>query len=70
MEIRRGVIRSFNSSTYQATVQLAGAGPVFVEGVPVSKEIDSTWLVVGAKVAVLFFDRLSQGDAVVFAVYN
>jgi hypothetical protein len=69
MQIKRGIIQTFSSSTYTATVLLFEATSYFLTGVPVSNTLDGTSGLVGAMCAVLFFDEHNPQDAVVFAVF-
>ena len=69
MDIRKGVLKSFDSGAYTAAVQLAGSLAVWLEDVAVARNIPSGEVVVGRTCAVLFFDPGSPRDAVVIAVY-
>lgn len=68
MDVRRGVIKGFNSGTYKAQVQVEG-NPQYVDGVPVSRGIPSGEVVTGRSCAVLFFDVNHSEDAMVLGVY-
>ena len=68
-EVRRGVLRSFDSGGYTAAVQVAGSLGVWLPSVPVSRAIAAAELTAGRQVAVLFFDPASPTDAVVTAVW-
>ena len=70
MEIKRGVIKSFNAGTYKAAVQIAGSLAVWLEDVPVARNIAGGEVVAGRRCAVLFFDTANPDDAVVIAVYT
>ncbi len=70
MEIRRGVLRAFDSASYTATVEIAGSIATWLPGVAVSRGIASTQLVAGRRVAVLFFDPSNPDDAVVCAIWT
>ena len=69
MEIRRGTVKSFNSGTYEATVQVAGSLSVWLGNVDVARNIPAAEMVAGRSCAVLFFDPGNPQDAVVIAVY-
>ena len=69
-ETRRGVLKSFNSGSYKATVQVAGSLSVWLENVPVSRGIPSGEMVAGRSVAVLFFDPANPEDTVVVGVWG
>ena len=70
METRRGTIKSFDSGTYKATVQVAGSLSVWLSGVAVARNIPVAEVVVGRSCAVLFFDPSNPADAVITAVYT
>ncbi len=70
METKKGVIKSFSSSTYKATVQVAGSLSVWLENVPVARNIPSAEMVPGRNCTILFFDPTNPQDAVVVAVYK
>lgn len=70
MEIRRGILRAFDSGTYTASIEIVGSIAVWLTGVPVSRDIASGDLVTGRKVAVLFFEPSNQNDAVLCAVWT
>lgn len=67
--IKRGIIQSFNASTYTVSVLLLEATSTALVGVPVSNTVDSTSCLAGALCAVLFFDEHNPADAVVIAVF-
>ena len=70
MSLRKGVLRSFNSGNYTATVQLAGSYKVYLEGVTVARNLPTGEMTAGRKVAVIFFDEHNPREAVVVAVYT
>ena len=70
MRLRKGVLRSFNSSNYTATVQLAGSYKVYLKDVAVARNMPTAEMVTGRKVAVIFFDEHNPKEAVVAAVYT
>ena len=70
MEVRKGVIKDFDSGTYRATVQVAGSLSVWLEGVPVARNIPPSEMVTGRHCAVIFFEATNPQDAVVVAVYS
>lgn len=69
MNVKRGIIQSFNAPTYTASVLLFEATSHFLSGVPVANHIDGTSCLVGALCAVLFFDEQNYTDAIVLATY-
>jgi len=70
MEVRKGVIKGFDSGSYTATVQVAGSLSVWLEGVAVARNIPSSEMVEGRSCALIFFDETNPEDAVVVAVYT
>ena len=70
MILRKGVLKSFNSGAYTATVQLASSYKVYLEDVAVARNLPSAEMITGRKVAVIFFDENSPKEAVVVAVYT
>ena len=70
MEMKRGVLRAFDSGTYTATVEIAGSLAVWLSGVPVARNIASGEMTAGRNVAVLLFDASNPNDAVVAAVWT
>src|SRR5438105_14818975 len=67
--IKRGVLQSFDPTTYTASVLILEATSSFLTGVPVATHMDGTSAQVGAYCAVLFFDEQNVTDAVVLACY-
>jgi len=68
--IKIGILKSFNETTYLATVQIAGSLSVWLEDIPTSRAIASGDMVTGRNVAVLFIDPNNFSDAVVIAVWS
>ena len=69
MRFRKAVLKSFNSGSYTATIQLAGSYKVYLEDVTVARNLPTAEMVAGRKVAVIFFDEHNPKEAVVVAVY-
>ena len=70
MSLRKGMLKSFNSSSYTATVQLAGSYKVYLEDVAVARNLPAAEMVAGRKLAVIFFDEHNSREAVVVAAYT
>ena len=70
MRVKKGMLKSFNSGAYTATVQLAGSYKVYLEDVTVARNLPTTEMTTGRKVAVILFDEHSPKEAVVVAVYT
>jgi len=70
VRLRKGVLRSFNSGNYTATVQLASSYKVYLEDIAVARNLPSAEMITGRKVAVTLFDEHNPKEAVVIAVYT
>ena len=70
VNIKGAVIKSFDAGTYKATVQIKGSLSVWLDDVPVARNVASAEMVAGRNCAVLFFDAANPSDAVVIAVYS
>ena len=70
MRLRKGILRSFDSGNYTATVQLIGSYKVYLEDIAVARNLPTAEMTAGRKVAVIFFDENSPREAVVIAIYT
>lgn len=70
MTIRKGIVKAFDPGAYTATVQVAGSLAVWLDGVPVARNIAASEVVAGRSCAVVFFDDANPRDAVVAAVFT
>ncbi len=70
MNLRKAVLKSFNSVNYTATVRLASSYKVYLEDIAVARNLPASEMTVGRKVAVIFFDDHNSKEAVVVAVYT
>jgi len=70
MIVRKGTVKGFDSGSYTATVQMAGSLAVWLEDVPVARNIDAADMVVGRRCALLFFSESDPRDALVVGVYT
>jgi hypothetical protein len=70
MNLRQGILKSFDVGSYTATVQVAGSLAVWLAGVPVNRGIPQAEMVAGRRCALVFFDDANPGDAVLVAVYT
>jgi hypothetical protein len=66
---KRGLMISFNPSTYTASVLILEATSEYLAGVPVACHMDGTSAQVNTPCLVFFFDESNPSDAVVSAVY-
>ena len=69
MRLRKGILKSFNSGSYTATVQMASSYKVYLEGIAVARNLPAAEMTAGRKVVVVFFDEHNPKEAVVIAVY-
>jgi hypothetical protein len=69
MDLRRGVLKSFDPGNYTAAVQLSGSYKAYLENITVARNIPSAEMISGRKVAVILFDVNNAKEAVVTAVY-
>lgn len=70
MNVRKAVLKSFNSSNYTATIQLATSLKVYLEDIAVARNLPPSEMLTGRKVAVVFFDEHNPKEAVIIAVYT
>ena len=69
MTIKKAILRSFDSGRYTATIEIAGSGKTYLDGVPVARNLPVAEMSAGRKLAVIFFDEHNVKDAVVITVY-
>ncbi len=70
MRVKKGMLKSFNSSDYTATIQLASSYKVYLEDIAVARNLPTAEMTSGRKVAVILFDEHNPKEAVVIAVYT
>ncbi len=70
MSLKKGELVSFNQDTYTATVRLSGSDKAYLEEVSVARNIPSSEMTAGRKVAVVFFAENNAKEAVIVAVYT
>ena len=70
MSLRKGILKDFDSGDYTATVRLSGSYKVYLEDVAVARNIPSSEMTAGRKVALVLFDDNNAREAVVVAVYT
>lgn len=68
--IKRGVLQSFNASSYTANVLILEATSYVLSNVPIAANVDGTSALSGSTCAVLFLDEQNPLDAVILAVYG
>ena len=64
-----GILKTWNSTTYKAGVQLAGSLTTYLDDISVARNISSAEMVVGRRVIVVIPGG-NPRDAVVIAVYE
>ena len=71
MELKRGTVRGFDSSSFTADVQLDGSVPTWLTGARISRAIPSSEMLAGRSCIVAFAsDPSDPTEAVVIAVYT
>jgi hypothetical protein len=70
MNIKKALLKSFDSGSYTASLQLAGSHTAYLEGIAVAHNLPAGEMVLGRGVAVILFDEHNAKDAVVIAVYT
>jgi hypothetical protein len=70
MSLKKGILKSFNSGDYTATIQLAGSYQAYLEGITVARNLPAAEMALGRKVAVAFFNESNAKEAVVVGVYT
>ena len=70
VNVKHGLLKSFNPAAFTAIVTLAGSGRTSLEGIAVARNIADSEMVAGRRVAVAFFDDHNTRDAVVIAVFS
>lgn len=68
--IRKGILKSFDSSAYTASVQIVGSLSVWLDDVKVSEALAAVDMVAGRSIAVLFLDPSNPDDAVVIGLWG
>lgn len=69
MNIKKAILKSFNAANYTATVCLSSGYKVYLEDVTVARNLPSTEMIAGRRLAVIFFDENNPAEAVVAAVF-
>ena len=70
MKLRKAVLKNFNATDYEATVQLTGSYKAYLEDITVARNLPAAEMALGRKVAIVFFDDHNPKEAVVIAVYS
>ncbi len=70
MSLKKAILKSFDSGSYTATIQLAGSHKAYLEDIAVARNLPAAEMTTGRKVAVVFFDENNAGEAAVIAVYT
>jgi len=70
MNLKKALLKSFDSGSYTASLQLAGSHKAYLYGVTVARNLPAAEMVLGRRVAVILFDEHNAKDAVVIAVYT
>ena len=70
MDVVKGILNSFNSGNYTATVQISGSDKVYLNGVAVGRNIPSAEMIQGRSLVIVFFDEFNSKEAVITGVYT
>ena len=70
MDVVKGILNSFNTGNYTATVQISGSDKVYLNGVAVSRNIPSEEMVPGRNLVIVFFDEFNSKEAIITGVYT
>jgi len=70
MRLKKAILKGFNSTDYEATIQLTGSYKAYLENVTVARNLPTAEMALGRKVAVIFFDEYNPKEAVVISVYT
>lgn len=70
MKFKKAELKNFNSGNYTATVRMASSYKVYLEDIAVARNLPSSEMISGRKVAVLFFDEYNPKESVIVAVYT
>ena len=70
MSLRKAILKSFDSGTYTATIQVSGSQKVYLEEIAVARNIPAAEMVNGRKLIVAFFNEHRLREAVVVGVYG
>lgn len=68
--IHKGILKSFSSGTYLATVQIVGSLSVWIDNIPVSRDIADGDMVAGRNVLIVSVDPSNPNDWVLVAVWT
>ena len=70
MDVVKGILNSFNSGNYTATVQISGSDKVYLNGVSVGRNIPTEEMITGRSLVIVFFDEFNSKEAVITGVYT
>jgi len=70
MNLKKAILKSFDSGSYIASLQITGSRKAYLEGVAVARNLPAAEMVLGRRVAVILFDEHNAKEAVVIAVYT
>ena len=70
MDVVKGILNSFNSGNYTATIEESGSDKVYLSSVTVSRSIPAGEMIPGRNLGLVFFDDFNSKEAVVTGVYT
>jgi hypothetical protein len=68
--IKKAIIKTYDSGSHEAAIQIAGSLAVWLEAVAVATDIPAAEVQAGRECSVLFFSDDNPDDAVVFTVHG
>jgi hypothetical protein len=69
MQLIKGILKSFDETSYRAVVCPENSGRAYLEDIPVSRGLPASEMQADRKVIILFWNEYCAGDAVVISVY-
>ena len=70
MDVLKGILNSFNTGNYTATIQISGSDKVYLNSVAVSRNIPPEEMIPGRNLVIVFFDNFNSKEAVITGVYT
>src|SRR2546422_6888869 len=68
--LKHGVIKSYNSATHKASVQITGSLAVWLDSLPVATDIPAAEVIAGRECTVLLYTDDNPDDGLILAVHG
>jgi hypothetical protein len=68
--IKKAIIKTYDSGSHEAAIQIAGSLAVWLEAVAVATDIPAGEVIAGRECSVLFFTDDNPDDAVIFTIHG